>query len=270
MFPDFFDRVMKESTSVSGHSSPVSSNRSELFVVSVGGSLLFADNQPNVEAVRRIAGSINRLAQEGYKFALVVGGGAMARAYIKAAQDLGATQFSLDELGIAVTRANALLFIQALSKAHPHVVTQLEQASTVLEKGKIPVFGGLMPGFTTDTVAALVAEKLGGTFINLSNVDGVYSADPRENKKAKLFREVSFEQLFDIVASLEANAGYHGVIDIPASLILKRSRIPSIFVNGNSLENFEFAVRGQSFNGTIVQTSEDEINQTERQEEKEE
>ena len=259
---------MEETSHSSASAAEMPANRSELFVVSIGGSLFFAQDNLSIDlpAVQRLASMVHTLSLQGYKFALVVGGGKAARSYIDAGKQLGASQFALDEIGILLTRANAQLFIQALPNACSHVLTDLKEAKTVLDKKQIPVFGGLLPGFTTDTVAALLAEKLGGTFVNLSNVDGVYSSDPKTNKKAKLFREVSFEQLFEIVASLEIEAGFHGIVDVPAAIILKRSRIPSIFVNGNNLENVESAIQGKPFNGTIVQASETENSQATEEE----
>lgn len=266
MFPDFFDRAMQETTAASSSASSNQANRNELFVVSVGGSLLFSDTGFSPENAQRIASSINTLVNEGYKLVLVVGGGKRAREVIESAKQLGASQFELDELGILATRINARLFLQCIPKAFAQVLTEINQAVAVLDQGKIPVFGGLHPGFTTDAVAALLAEKLNATFVNLSNVDGVYSSDPAENKKAKLYRELSFERLFEIVATMEVEAGQHGVLDVPAATVLKRSRIPAIFVNGNNLENFESAVRGKPFNGTLVQHSELETSQAESRE----
>jgi uridylate kinase len=268
MFPDFFDKAMQETQSSSSSGSS-GTNRNEIFVVSIGGSLLFQENVPDIEAIQRIASSINNLALEGYKFALVVGGGNPTRTYLEAGRKMNASEFSLDQLGIFLTRANAALFIAALPNAHPDVVTDFSLVLPLIEKGKIPVLGGMQLGFTTDGTAALLAEKMRGTFINLSNVDGVYSSDPAEHKKAKLFRELSYERLFEIVATLEVEAGQHGILDVPAAIILKRSRIPAIFVNGNSLENFESAVKGRPFNGTIVQSSEAETAGTEEAEKEE-
>lgn len=233
--------------------------RSDFFVVSVGGSLLVSETGPDLERIRAIADTINRLASAGYKFALVVGGGKICRSYLAAAEQLNHNNSLLDELGIAVTRVNAMLFLQAIPNAFPKVITSLQELDEVLAQNQIPVLGGLLPGFTTDAVAVLVAERLNGTFVNLSNVDGVFSSDPATNKKARLYRELSFERLFDLAANAETKPGQHCVIDVPASLILKRSQIPAIFVNGNNMENFESAVKGQPFNGTVVQNSEPEF-----------
>ena len=109
-----------------------------------------------------------------------------------------------------------------------------------------------MPGFTTDAVAALVAEQMSGMFINLSNVDGVYSSDPKRSKNAKFYSELSYERLISIIQMAETKPGQNVVLDLPASLVLKRSMIKALFLNGNDLENFEAAVRGQEFKGTIV------------------
>ncbi|MBU0635729.1 UMP kinase [Candidatus Micrarchaeota archaeon] len=255
MFPDFFERAMEETQSDSASTKP----RSEVFVVSIGGSLIMQEQSLNVEAIQRIAASINTLVSEGYKIALVVGGGSICRSYLETGEKIGANQFALDELGIAVTRANAFLFVQAISNSFSHVVTRFEKVEGILEQGKVPILGGMLPGCTTDCVGALLAEKLNGTFVNLSNVDGVYSADPAVSKRAKLFRELSFEKLFQIATATEAKPGQHSAIDVPAALILKRSKIPAIFVNGTTLENFESAIKNQAFNGTVVQTSDSEI-----------
>ena len=150
------------------------------------------------------------------------------------------------------TRLNALVLIQAIEKAHPEVLTNILRASEIIARGKIPVFGGLMPGFTTDAIAALIAEALNAEYINLTNVDGVYSSDPRENPRAKFFEEISYEKLLSLMKLAGSKPGQNMVIDVPACLILKRSSIPGIVLDGKELENFENAVRGLDFKGTRI------------------
>src|SRR3989338_72195 len=122
-----------------------------IYAVSVGGSLLI-EQKPSSSQIAKLAEKISSLHREGYKFALVVGGGKVARNYAASAKALGANNFVQDELGIMITRANALLLVQALEAAHEEVLTDVKKAKHVLEQGKIPVFGGLMPSFTTDAV----------------------------------------------------------------------------------------------------------------------
>jgi len=268
MFDEEFFKLYNEETGESTgeseqHSTPSSepietisygSEPKKTFVLSIGGSVI-APEKPDSTFISKLAQSIEKLHSEGYAFAIVVGGGKIARNYIAAAKSLGAGNYSLDWIGILATRLNALVLIQAIEKAHPAVLTSIDQASEVIARGKIPVFGGLMPGFTTDAIAALVAEALSGEYINLTNVDGIYSSDPKENPRARFFEEISYEKLLSLMKLAGSKPGQNLVIDVPACLILKRSTIPSIVLDGKDLENFENAVRGLDFKGTrIVKT----------------
>jgi len=255
LFSNLFDQAMEETSSSSVPSA--NGGNHSIFVISVGGSALFSDSTPNVARIREIAVSISNLASEGYKFALVVGGGPIARSYISAAREVNANNFALDELGIAITRANAFLFLCALDKAHPFVLTSFQEATPLVEQGKIPVFGGLVPGFTTDAVGALLAEKLNATFVNLSNTDGIYSSNPATNSRARLYRELSFEKLFDLASKAEHKPGQNFPVDLVSAMILKRSQVGAIFLNANNMDNFKSAIRGASFVGTAVQESEE-------------
>jgi len=251
---DIFEKADKEinsqySNADSNHA--LIENGEKIFVISIGGSIL-VDERPNAKSFQKIADSINALSAEGNKFVLVVGGGKTARQYIGTAKQLNANNFLQDEIGIQTTRLNAMLLLPIIQNVFPEILTNVSKAKQVLDSGKIPVFGGIIPSFTTDAVGALIAESLDGIFVNLSNVNGVYSEDPRQNPKAKFFPELSFKQLLSIIKKAQSMPGQHMVIDLPACLILKRSNIPTYFLNGNDLENFEAFVRGQNFKGTSV------------------
>lgn len=226
----------------------------KIFAVSVGGSVIFRGGRPDAEKISAIASAINSLAGRGCKFAVIVGGGRVARDYVSAAKNLGASCPTQDTLGICITRANAMLFIEALENAHPAVLTESMQAHSVIDAGKIAVFGGMKPGMTTDGVGALVAEALGhGTiFINLTNVDGVYTADPRKDKSAKLVGHLGYDELIRIVSVAEHRPGQNMVLDISCCRTLKRAKIPALVLNGSRLVNFEKALRGEKFRGTVV------------------
>ena len=253
MYPSMFE-MFNEGEQKSGPTeiSPLShSPAGNFFSISIGGSILI-DDKPDVDRIAKFSETINRLQQEGYKFALVVGGGKTCRNYQAAAKALGANNYFLDEIGIKVTRINASLLTQTIDNAFQEVLTDVSRVADILSQGKVPIFGGLLPGITTDAVAALIAERMQGTFINLSNVDGIYSSDPRKSAGAKFYPELSYERLVGIIQLAEAKPGQNVVLDLPAALILKRSVIRALFLNGDDLENFESAVRGGSFNGTVV------------------
>lgn len=244
---DMFDMFKEEEKK---EASPSASPNT--FVISIGGSVII-DEKPNTAQIAKFAEVINNLVREGNKFILVVGGGKVARSYAAAAKTLGANNYVQDELGIRITRANAMLLIQALDNAHREVLTEVKKAGEVIDTGKVAVFGGLMPGFTTDAVSALIAESLGATFINLTDVDGVYSTDPKGSRTAKFFPEISYDKLIALMKLSESKPGQNLVLDLPACLILKRSSIRTIVMGGEDLANFEAAVRGGEFNGTVIE-----------------
>ncbi len=260
--PDIFEMFNEEAVSSNSNNDVIESvegvnsffDSSKTFVVSLGGSIVIKE-KINTGLLGKLSHSFSNLMKEGYKFVLVVGGGRTAREFQAAGKALGASNFFLDEIGIMATQLNAKLVSQAFENAFPEPLKKIYQARQKLEKGLIPVFGGILPGITTDTVAALIAESVNANFMNLSNVDGVYSSDPRENPKAKFYSHLTHSELIKIVSrstSLNAKPGQNVVLDLPSCLILKRSKIKSFILSAESIENIENAVHGTEFKGTLV------------------
>jgi len=254
MYNEDEDEEEKKDDTIETISYPAYEESGKLFVLSVGGSLI-APEKPDSTFLSKFSLTLKSLGERGYRFAIVAGGGSVGRNYIASARSLGADNFSLDLLGIAVTRINAMLLIQALENAYPHVLTEIPEAKHALVLGKTPVFGGLLPGITTDAVAALLAEFLGADYINLTNVDGIYSADPKLKPNAKFYPELSHDRLISLMQVAESKPGQNLVMDLPACYILKRSNIRGIVLNGSDLSNFEYAVDGGEFTGTVIKTA---------------
>ncbi|MEW6294878.1 MAG: UMP kinase [Candidatus Diapherotrites archaeon] len=237
---------------------PAQLEAERIFVVSVGGSALIKD-KVNFNLLAKIANSISNLKKEGFKFAAVVGGGKIARDYLASAKLLGTTNnFLLDEMAINVTRINAAMLIHALDEAHPEVQTRIYSSKDIINSGKIPVYGGLIPGFTTDTVAALLSEFLEGTFVNLSNQDGIYTSDPKEDSSAKLISKMNHDRLLRLMFRTDTRLpGANVIIDAVTCMILNRSKIKAMVLNATDPENFESALRGNDFTGTLIETKEE-------------
>ena len=143
-------------------------------VISVGGSVLAPDLDP--DRVAAYAAALDRLVDAGHEVGVVVGGGPAAREYIEAARALDATEVELDRVGIAVTRLNARLLRAALG-APTAGAEAYEAAVDALDRGAVPVMGGVAPGQTTDAVAAALAEDAGADLLVFAtSVDGVYAA----------------------------------------------------------------------------------------------
>jgi uridylate kinase len=256
MFEDYAKEQEKkepEQESVSYSNSVIDSvDSNKLIVVSVGGSLFFK-GKPDSAGLAKFASAIKELQERGYLFVLVCGGGEIARNYVSAGKALGANNFELDEIGIKVTRMNATILINAVENAYPIVLTDVKQAKNILSQRKTPVFGGLLPSFTTDAVSALIAEYLNAScLVNLTNVDGVYSMNPKEHSHAKFFDSLSYDKLISLIKLAESKPGQNMVLDLPCCLIIKRSKIKTIVLNGNDLENFKSMIIGMDFKGTII------------------
>jgi len=242
-----FQDSREVSSSDSGYLQP-----SNVFVISIGGSILFEGNEPNPEKFKAIVDVITKLHRSGKKIVLVVGGGKVARLYSGVAGSLNLNKFEQDLVGIKVTRLNAFLLAAAMPDAHKKVLEDISDAKKVLDSGKIPVFGGLVPFFTTDSVAALLAEFFNGVFVNLTDVDGIYDSNPKQNPDAIMFSEISYSRLVSLAIAAGSSPGQNVVVDVACAMILKRSKIPAVFLNGNNLDNFMAYINGQSFVGTVV------------------
>ena len=223
-------------------------------VISLGGSILIPALEKN--RIREYVPVLEEIAAH-HRLFVVVGGGGEARRYISAARRLGIDEGTSDEIGILITRLNANLLTAALGeKAYPKVAESHAEAKKFAESGKIVVMGGITPGQTTDAVAAVLAERVGASvFINVTSVDGIYSADPKKNKKARRFETLTPEHLLQIVGGTALTAGSNTVLDIVAARVVERSHIPLVVLDGNNPENLSSAILTGEFTGTVVSGS---------------
>jgi uridylate kinase len=196
---------------------------------------------------------IKTLAKQGHRIATVTGGGRIAREYIGVARKFRADESFSDELGIDVARLNAKLLIAGLADiAWQRVPITLEEVAVGFQSGKIIVMGGLTPGQSTSAVSALVAERIGADLLLIAtNVDGVYSSDPRKNRKAEKLDKVGTRALHRIIREGGARAGEYELLDLVTLSILERSKVKTIILNGSNPQNILKAVNGGKI-GTIV------------------
>ena len=99
------------------------------------------------------------------------------------------------------------------------------------------------PFFTTDSAAALKACELNcEILLKGSNVEGIYDADPRQNKDAKMFKTISFQKALEMGLTVMDNTAY---------ALCQRERIPVVVFNLGNLENIERILAGEDV-GTLV------------------
>ena len=164
-------------------------------VVRVGGSVV--GSPLNAPLITKYVELLKDLKQKGHQVVAVVGGGSLAREFIKVAAELGLQESKRDWAAIHVSRLFAQLFTLGLGDSSCGCVpVSVDEAESCLETGKVVVLGGLRPGMTTDSVAALVGEKIkADLLVKGSNVDGIYNKDPRKFSDAKRLDKVSFGDL---------------------------------------------------------------------------
>lgn len=199
----------------------------EVVVLKLSGNLFFSDEFDNIVSLLK---EVTK-RQRKLRLVIVAGGGSIARQYIEIARKAGADQASLDELGIEASRLNALILIKALGRSAassvPTSLSSLVEKFEIAHRDKsIVVVGGLQPGQSTNGVGALIAEKLRAkTFVNATDVDGVYTKDPRKYKRARLLTRVTPQDLERILSNESVVAGGYDLMDPIALKLIKRSKI---------------------------------------------
>lgn len=222
------------------------------FVISLGGSLI-ADPYVNTNFVKRFRVFINNRIQKGDRFIIITGGGKVCREYQTGLKSIYAdvTSADLDWMGIHVTRLNAHLLRLAFGKAaHPDIVD--DPNVLVSFKEKILIAGGWKPGRSTDDDAVRLAHAYGSTtIINLSNVDYVYTKDPRKFKDAEKVERMTWKD-YSKYFGVKWSPGLHAPFDPVAAKFAQKNKQTVIVADGEDLKNLENILNGKQFKGTII------------------
>ena len=208
------------------------------------------------EIIDRLATELKTVAAVGVQLGLVVGGGNILRGTAASAQ--GMDRVSADYMGMLATVINALALQDILEKkgVDTRVMTAIRmeelaepyirrRAVRHLEKGRMVIFAGGTgnPYFSTDTAAVLRAlEVEAKVLLKATNVDGVYTADPKEDPKAKFLAELSFR---------DALVNGYGVMDANAFGLCKENKLPIVVFNINQPGATARVLAGERV-GTIV------------------
>ena len=158
-----------------------------------------------------------------------------------------------DFFGILVSRLNARLFIEALSDdlVYSEPAESLQSVRTSLQTKNVVVLGGLQPGQSITAVAALCAEYVKASKIIFStDVDGVFTADPRKDPEAKLLPQATYDELDALTSGPNTLPGEYRLIDGVALTILRRSKIYAQILKGSE-QNILKAAAGEPV-GTLI------------------
>lgn len=221
-------------------------------VISLGGST-FVQEKINTSMLL----SLQEILQQhkNTRFIIVCGGGKTARNYITAAKDLECSDHQQSLIAIDATRLNASFVKVALGDEDPLAVT----IEDLLEESKhkhIIVTGALYPkktGITTDTWAARIASMTAASqVINMTNVDGLFTKDPRKYDDATLIKNISYADLHKMMKEqLQEGPGQHFIFDTTGLEIVHKNKISLIILLG--VDNLKKALDSQEFVGTVIQ-----------------
>ena len=219
-------------------------------VISLGGSLL--TKELTSENFRRYADVMLRLRNKNHRIIVVCGGGNVSREYRDIAKEFKPSNELLDWIGIQATHMNSLTLIAALGDYAFGISLRTVGEVKKNFKNKILVCGGNLPGCSTDYDAALFAEAVSADLlINATNVDGVYSGDPKKDSGAKRFDRLSYEEFENIIMKNPQVPGEYRFFDLKATKLIKKAKIKTIFIDGRDPEEIIRAVEGKH-HGTII------------------
>ena len=226
-------------------------------VLSVGGSIV-APEGPDVEFVKKFVSLIKQYLAEHKedKLIFVVGGGGPARIYQNAFRAVTETSpdsstEAADWIGIMATRLNAELLKAAFGSfcQNPVVYNPTEDIEF---KGQVLVASGWKPGFSTDNDAVLLAEKFSaGTVVNLSNIEKVYTDDPRKNPDATPIDEISWQDFRKMVGD-DWVPGKNTPFDPVASKKAEELNLTVICASGKNIENIRNILNETDYIGTTI------------------
>ena len=210
------------------------------------------------DTLLRIATDVKDVVAQGHEVCLVIGGGNIFRGISAAARGMDRAQ--ADYMGMIATVMNALGVQNALEKIG--VATRVQSAIPMasvcepyvrrramrhMEKGRVVIFaaGTGNPFFTTDTAAALRAVEMGcSMLLKGTQVDGVYSADPRKDPHAARYEELTYHDVL---------AGDLAVMDAAAISVARENGLPITVFNIHAQGAFAQVMRGEGRFTTIIE-----------------
>lgn len=225
-------------------------------VISLGGSLVVPDGGIETGFLKAFNVFVREKVASGWRFFIVVGGGATARHYIEAARKVigSITDWDLDFLGIHTTRLNAHLIRTVFRDiAHPRIIANYEKKIRTLTQ-PVVVAAGWKPGCSTDYDAVILARDYGAEIvINMSNITAVYNKDPKHFTDAKPLHHISWTEFEKLVGTVW-KPGSNLPFDPIATRLAKKLGI-SVFVIGKDLANLNSVLSGKEFAGTVISSS---------------
>lgn len=227
-------------------------------LLKLSGEALMGDADYGIEpeVIFRFAKEISELNAQGVELGIVIGGGNIFRGAGLAAS--GMDRVSGDHMGMLATVLNALALQDALERqgTYCRVMSAIRinevcedylrrRAIRHLEKGRVVIFaaGTGNPFFTTDSAASLRAVEIGADLmLKATQVDGVYSADPKKDPDAVRYSELSYDEVIN---------NRLAVMDTTAVVMCQEQKMPLRVFDVHKTGNLTKIIYGEEI-GTLV------------------
>lgn len=237
---------------------PATATNYKRVLIKVSGEALMGDKGygQDLQTIQRISNDIKQVADMGVEVCVVVGGGNIFRGISGAAQ--GMERSSADYMGMLATILNALAIQNILDQTgiETRVMSAIEmdqvcepyirrRAIRHLEHGRVVIFAGGIgsPYFTTDTTAALRASEMGcDALLKGTQVDGVYTADPKKDKNATHYEHLTYHDV--LARDLK-------VMDAAAISLARENNIPILVFSITEAGGFANVINGRGKFTTI-------------------
>ncbi|MEK7638619.1 MAG: UMP kinase [Patescibacteria group bacterium] len=225
----------------------------ETIVMSVGGSLIVPD-QIDTKFLQKLKRLVDTYTAAGRRFVIIAGGGRTARHYQEAAaavSDLGPED--LDWMGIHATRLNGQLLRTIFrDSAYKIMITNPDDILTVPENEKVIIAAGYRPGASTDLRAVQIADHLGAhKLINLSDIDYVYTDDPKKNSQAEKIENISWPDFTRLIPE-EWDPGLSSPFDPVAAREAARVGLEVVILSGTHETALADYLANKPFVGTRI------------------
>lgn len=225
----------------------------KIIVISLGGSLIVPE-KVDFKFLRDFRKTIRKYYKE-WRFVIVCGGGSIARKYIEILEKEGIKdEKELSMAGIKITRMNAEILIELFGKeANDKLPMNMQEVKNNLHKNKVVICGALRyaPKSTSDGTAAKLAHFLKSEFINMTNIKGLYTANPLTNKKAKFIPYESWKDFDKRANKIKYHSGQHFVLDQKAATMIHKYKVKT-YIIGKDVKNIYKILRGKKFTGTSI------------------
>jgi uridylate kinase len=229
--------------------------KGDVFVLSLGGSLIVPNGGIDTKFLIDFNAFIrDQISSKKRRFFITVGGGGTTRHYQKAAHAVRTEHIDdvdLDWLGLHATRLNAQLVRTIFRDIADQRVIKHYEVILKIDK-PLAIAAGWKPGWSTDYCAITLCQDYNiSQAINLTNIDHVYSEDPRKNPQAKPLTDLTWETYRTMVGDKWV-PGMNAPFDPIASKLAQDTGVTVKIINGNDLNNLAKALDDQEFVGTTI------------------